>query len=201
MGFRVAARMAAPNWTAPPPTYNLEAAESAAVDCRAAVLRPNDEFLTTLRSLVDQWIASGFSSDNPKTRTELPRERNADVLPTGYTQSLKSILSDWVARNPRPIVVLNTGKLGVLVQTPRPGAKIAQYAKDCAIHWFHELVSSDAAFRVAKCATCGNYYSRKRLPRPTSLLRDEHTAPIRSVLGPGPWNVRMPRGMNEDGHW
>jgi predicted nucleic acid-binding Zn-ribbon protein len=124
-----------------------------------AILRADAAFLATLRSLVNQWIASGINEDG----TETPSGRYVRGLPKGYSESLFDVLRGWLGRNmPRPALT-SDGRIKILAQSPSPdGLEAEAYAREGAIYHFKELLESPAPHRLGRCKNCGAYFARKR---------------------------------------
>ena len=132
--------------------------------------RANEKFLGSFRSLVSQWIDSGI-----KDGIESPLTRDVRAVPSGYREPLFDILYRWMNRNmPRP-ALMNSGRIAILTQQPKyyttderglvKYLDPEQYAEECAIYHFEELLDTPGAHRVARCANrdCGRLYLRRRM--------------------------------------
>jgi hypothetical protein len=121
-------------------------------------------FVRSLRALADQWIDSGKDSEG----IEEPLKRTVNKIPPGYAGPLFDVLSAWLGRNmPKP-VLMRTGKIAVIVQSPNLATLDPRfYASECAIYWFKELLDSPGANRIARCknTACNRYYLRSRVRR------------------------------------
>jgi hypothetical protein len=126
---------------------------------REDLLRADEVFLSTLRRLVDQWIASGLSDDG----TETPSSRYVRPAPKGYTESLFDVLRGWLELNmPKPALLTN-GQIVVVDQTPELYPRdVDSYSRDTAIYYLKELLECPAPSRLGKCRNCGTYFARKR---------------------------------------
>lgn len=133
-----------------------------------------DAFFTkSFRMLVDQWIDSAKDSEGIET----PLNRNVVTVPPGYTQPLFDVLLAWLNRGNWPEWgLMRDGKIAISVQPPKEWTKDElglarfrdpeEYADDCAIFHFKELLDTPGAHRVGRCknAECRKpYYVRRRL--------------------------------------
>jgi hypothetical protein len=135
------------------------------------VKRGNAIFLKTFRALVNQWIDSGKNGEG----IESPLRRNVNEVPPGYEVPLYEVMLDWLNRNlPKP-ALMRSGKIAILAQSPKPWTTNdrnlikyrppEEYARECAIFQFAELLELAGANRLAHCNNprCGRYYLRIRL--------------------------------------
>ncbi len=135
------------------------------------VKRGNVTFLKSFRALVNQWIASGKDAD----QIESPLKRNVSSVPSGYAESLFDVMLGWLNRNlPKP-ALMRSGKIAILDQPPSPWVTDdrnllkyldpEEYARECAIFQFKELLELPGAHRLACCNNpkCRRYYLRIRL--------------------------------------
>jgi hypothetical protein len=128
-------------------------------------------FVKSFRALVDQWIDSGKQAGG----TESPLSRNVNAVPPGSTQPLFDVLATLLRRNWLRPVLLRTGKFAIQVQRPSDYTMDGdgrvryrdpeEYAKECSISHFAELLDTPGANRVGRCNNpkCGRYYIRRRL--------------------------------------
>jgi len=127
-------------------------------------------FLDAFRALVNQWINSGIEAE-----IESPLNRDVRKVLPGDTTPLFDILYAWLNRNmPKP-ALMNSGKIAILAQSPSNWTTDEQglakrvepeeYAKECAIFHFKELLDTPGAHRLGRCNNpeCGRHYLRRRL--------------------------------------
>jgi hypothetical protein len=135
------------------------------------VKRGDAVFLKTFRALVNQWIDSGKDGEG----IESPLRRNVNEVPGGYEVPLYEVMLGWLNRNlPKPALMRN-GKIAILAQSPKLWTTDdrnlvkyrdpEEYARECAIFQFKELLELPGANRLACCNNprCGRYYLRIRL--------------------------------------
>ena len=127
-------------------------------------------FLKAFRALVNQWIDSGIDNE-----IESPLARDVRRVPPGYREPLFDILYRWLNRNMPLPALMNTGRIAICARVPNYQTTDEQglvknrdpeeYAEDCAIYHFKELLDTPGAHRLARCANpkCRRLYLRKRL--------------------------------------
>lgn len=132
--------------------------------------RADAMFLNTFRALVNQWIDSGIEAE-----IESPLTRDIRNVPPGYSVPLFDVLYAWLNRNMPQPALMNSGRIAILAKSPnnwttdeRGFAKRVdpeEYAKECAIFHFKELLDTPGAHRLARCNNpeCGRHYLRRRL--------------------------------------
>jgi hypothetical protein len=129
-----------------------------------------DAFLTHLRLLADEWIATARDADGV---AEEPCNRR-------LTRGLKRRLSFWAAANKPdfffdtsgelvlllPVCKLNFKGEGVLIE-PR------EAAEQEAVRRFVFFLDSPYRYRLCKCLSCGEYYYTERQPQdgPKGLIK------------------------------
>jgi hypothetical protein len=135
-----------------------------------ALKRADVMFSRSFRALANQWIDSGVEEE-----IESPLTRNIRKVPPGYTEPLFDVLYAWLNRNmPRP-ALMNNGKIAILAQPPNYWTtderglvkylEPEEYAKECAVFQFKELLDTAGAHRLSRCNNpeCGRLYLRSRL--------------------------------------
>ncbi len=111
-----------------------------------------NEFLSTLRDLVDQWLASGKSENG-----DCPWERKIPL----------HTLREFIRRNP-PYLGLKTPSGPLLLDLePLPVQKADPLvvARDAATYLFLKLLDSPARARLSRCDACKMYFVRTRTPK------------------------------------
>jgi hypothetical protein len=129
-----------------------------------AARRGKEEFLRTLRRLVDQWIDSGKSG--PDRITDSPQDRDMHQVPPGYERPLFAIRADWLGRNP-PRWMLNRNGLVDVSNHPPPfdPLDLDAGARDQAGYYLEVLLDSPARERLSRCDDCRSYFVRARAPK------------------------------------
>jgi len=135
-----------------------------------ALKRADARFLQSFRAFVNQWIDSGIGGE-----IESPLARDVRKVPPGYREPLFDILYRWLNRNMPLPALMNTGRIAILARAPSYQTTDEQglvqnrdpeeYAEECAIYHFQELLDTPGAHRLARCANaeCRRLYLRKRL--------------------------------------
>lgn len=111
-----------------------------------------EHFLSTLRDLVNQWLASGKSGD-----VECPRERKIPI----------EVLREFIRRNP-PYLGLKAPN-GPLTVDFEPSAVEEKdpvlIARDGALFLFLKLMDSPESARLSRCEGCHRYFVREYMPK------------------------------------
>jgi hypothetical protein len=135
-----------------------------------ALKRADARFLESFRALANQWIDSGIDNE-----VESPLTRDVRKVPPGYREPLFDILSRWLNRNMPLPALMNTGRIAIWAQAPNyqttdekglvQNRDPEEYAEECAIYHFKELLETPGAHRLARCANpkCQRLYLRRRL--------------------------------------
>lgn len=135
-----------------------------------ALKRADAKFLKSFRALVNQWIDSGINNG-----IESPLTRNVRAVPSGYSETLFDILYRWMNRNMPLPALMNTGRIAILTREPNyyttderglvKHLDPEEYAEECAIYHFEQLLDNHGAHRVARCANpkCRRLYLRRRM--------------------------------------
>ncbi|HEY6343230.1 MAG TPA: hypothetical protein VIY49_17185 [Bryobacteraceae bacterium] len=143
-----------------------------------------EEFILTLRSLLDRWIDSGRREGN----IDEPLKRNVYRQPLDGLELLADVLWKWNRRHAANVLVMQNGERNVSVGGPKPwiGASSSnnlfeQYmnftqreplpetkreAREIAIYWIQELLDSPDRWLIARCDNpeCRRpYYVRQRV--------------------------------------
>ena len=132
------------------------------------------EFLSELRRLADQWIASG--RDQLDLSREQPWTRSVRWFSDTYQERIDKTLQKFLDRNPPPIEPDSDGRLEIPshLWLPRPLAwpfpepkleDTLERARDYAISEFQEFLQSDCPQRLFKCDKCRKYFALTRKPR------------------------------------
>ena len=158
---------------------------NASRESRDAAVR---EFLSTLRRLADQWIASG--KDERDLFRELPWTRNVLWASNAYQERIDRTLKKFLDRHPLPIVPDSAGRFTVAYWEPRNAlwpvpepeleGTLAQ-ARDLATYEFQKFLESDCPQRLFKCIKCEEYFALDRKPREVI----QHGAYCKSCKGAG----------------
>jgi hypothetical protein len=139
-----------------------------------------DAFLSHLRYLVDEWIATGRDNFG---QGEEPGKRK---LAPGT--GLKRILSKWAAGNKPDIRFDASGELVVEMPVHKrnftgEGIPLTpeEAAKQEAVRWFGGFLDSQYRYRLCKCRSCHVHYYTERQPKGrieygTYCARHRHTA-------------------------
>jgi hypothetical protein len=132
------------------------------------------EFLSTLRRLADQWLASGM--EQTKSIGEQPWTRNVLWFSDTYQERIDKTLQKFLHRNPPPIEPDSDGRLEIPSHLwlprplvwPFPEPKLEdtlERARDYAISEFQEFLQSGCPQRLFKCNECRKYFALTRKPR------------------------------------
>ena len=135
-----------------------------------ALKRADARFLQSFRAFVNQWIDSGIDDE-----IELPLARDVRKVPPGYCEPLFDILCRWLNLNMPLPALMNSGRIAILPRVPNyqtndergrvKNRDAEEYAEECAIYHFKELLDTPGAHRLARCANpeCQRLYLRERL--------------------------------------
>ena len=132
------------------------------------------EFLSELRRLTDQWIASG--REQIKSIGEQPWSRNVLWFSDAYQEPIDRTLQKFLDRNPPPILPYSDGRLTIASHLwlplptvwPFPEPKLEDTlarARDLAIYEFQQFLGSDFPQRLFRCDECEKYFVLARNPR------------------------------------
>jgi len=132
------------------------------------------EFLSTLKRLAEQWIASGKDERDPLR--EQPWSRNVLWFSDAYQEPIHITQRKFLSRNPPPILPYSDGRLTIASHLwlpaptawPFPEPKLEDTlarARDLAIYEFQQFLGSDCPQRLFRCNKCNRYFALTRKPR------------------------------------
>lgn len=149
------------------------------LDCPPAPPEVRDaavsEFLSTLRGLADQWLASGRTQ--LKRFGERPWSRSVNWFSDDYPKPIAETLLDFRDRNPPRVVLNGNGRFSIATMGPlnhsswatmlSQSINLQQHAKDNAIAQFVLLLDSSCPQRLFRCdyKVCGEFFVLARNPR------------------------------------
>ena len=132
-----------------------------------------EEFLSTLRGLVNQWIESGRLQ--LKQFGEQPWSRNVQWCSDDFPKPIAEILLEFRDRNPPRVLLNGDGRFAIAPMGPLRhsswGTMLSQsidpeqYARDIAISEFTLLLETSCPQRLFRCDGCGKYFVLARKPR------------------------------------
>lgn len=119
------------------------------------------EFLTALRQLVDQWLATsreyGREGDDPW-------ERSVWLATVNHPTPIADALQEFFRRNP-PVPTISDDSRIEKVFEPLSRLSVLDRARDRATYLFIELLNSPARARLSCCDGCSKYFASDRLPK------------------------------------
>jgi len=153
------------------PSFHVQGFCNPSRETRDAAVK---EFLSELRRLTDQWIASG--REQLKSIGEQPWSRNVLWVSDDYEESIDRTQQKFLSRNPPPILPYSDGRLAIAshlwlplpLAWPFPEPKLEDTlarARDLAIYEFQQFLGSDCPQRLFRCDKCNKYFVLLRKPR------------------------------------
>ncbi len=139
-------------------------------------------FFARLRAFVDGFLQTGIDRNGIETPSNRRVRAAVDEAPIMTVSSEEApvvifdeIYESWRRNQPRPLLN-GDGTMAIGVNQPRwENQEPIQFARDTATHYFQELLASQLATRIGKCAnpTCKRYFLRKR-QRKTAIKRGSY---------------------------
>lgn len=140
-----------------------------------------DEFLSTLRGLVNQWIDSGRL--RVEANGEHPLDRSITTPVPGYAETLEIRLQRFFAMYPPHIVSGPTSASEFFASFApiyfssweslpnKSSDDLLERARDYAMFQFVRLLDSPGRYRIFRCDKCGQYFAKQRTPKREGIQR------------------------------
>lgn len=125
------------------------------------------EFLTTLRQLVDQWLATGreYGQDGDD-----PWERSVWLTTSDHPRPISDALGEYFRRNPLMPFISGDSRIDKVFE-PLPGLSVLDRARDRAIYLFIQLLNSPVRECLSHCDECSEYFACERMPKRGAPIR------------------------------